>query len=75
MKIQWEYNLVVKPFLGQLEATSWQRLEGDRAVPELTDLLTGRVRVLEHFGMRRHDAALSSYDSGDVSPHSKEEAL
>ena len=41
----------------------------------MTDLLTGRVRVPEHFGMRRHDAALSSYDSGDTSPHSKEDAL
>ncbi len=47
MKIQWEYNLVEKPFLGQLEATSWQRLEGDRAAPELTDLLTCRVHVPE----------------------------
>jgi type I restriction enzyme S subunit len=54
----------------------------------MTDLLTGRVRVPEHFGMRRHDAALSSqahepasgpfrpesaHESGDTSPHSKGE--
>jgi hypothetical protein len=40
----------------------------------MTDLLTGRVRVPEHFGVRRHAAALSSADSGDPSPHSIEEA-
>jgi hypothetical protein len=55
----------------------------------MTDLLTGRVRVPEHFGMRRHDAALSSRvhepasgplgpetadESGDTSPHSKGDA-
>jgi hypothetical protein len=54
-----------------------------------SDLLTGRVRVPEHFGMRRHDAALSSqahepasgpfrpesaHESGDTSPHSKGDA-
>jgi len=53
----------------------------------MTDLLTGRVRVPEHFGVRRHDAALSSrahepasgplrpetaHESGDTSPHSKD---
>lgn len=40
----------------------------------MTDLLTGRVRVPEHFGMRRHDAALSSDESGDTSPHAKGDA-
>ncbi|MBI3245319.1 MAG: restriction endonuclease subunit S [Deltaproteobacteria bacterium] len=38
----------------------------------MTDLLTGRVRVPEDFGMRRHDAALSAPESGDTSPHSKD---
>ena len=28
----------------------------------MTDLLTGHVRVPEHFGVRRHDAALGSYE-------------
>jgi hypothetical protein len=38
----------------------------------MTDLLTGRVRVPEHFGVRRHDATLPSpEESGDTSPHSK----
>jgi type I restriction enzyme S subunit len=37
----------------------------------ITDLLTGHVRVPEHFGVRRHDAALSSHESGDTSSHSK----
>jgi hypothetical protein len=55
----------------------------------LTDLLTGRVRVPEHSGVRRHDAASSSrthepasgpprpetaHESGDTSPHSKGDA-
>jgi type I restriction enzyme S subunit len=40
----------------------------------MTDLLIGRVRVPEHLGVRRHDAASSSHeDSGDASPHSKED--
>lgn len=45
MKIQWEYDLVEKPFCQQLEAMGWQWLEGDTDVPELTDLLSGRIRV------------------------------
>lgn len=38
----------------------------------MTDLLTGRVRVPEHYGVRRLDAA---FKSGDPSPHSKEDTL
>jgi hypothetical protein len=40
----------------------------------MIDLLTGRIRVPEHFGMRRQDAALSSDESEDTSPHSKGKA-
>jgi hypothetical protein len=89
MKTEWQYDLVEKSFREQLKAVGWQRLEGDTDLPELTDLLTGRVRVSEHFGVRRHDAALSSrahepasgplrpetaHESGDTSPHSKGDA-
>jgi len=46
-KIQWEDDLVEKHFCGQLEAMGWQWLEDDTDVPELANLLTGRVRVPE----------------------------
>jgi hypothetical protein len=56
----------------------------------MTDLFTACIRVPEHFGVRRHDAALSSpvqestagplrpetaHESGDTSPHSKGDTL
>lgn len=44
MKIQWEYDLVERPFCEQLQAMGWQWIEGDQP-SRLTDLLTGRVRV------------------------------
>src|SRR5438093_2448856 len=37
MKIQWEYDLVEKPFCAQLKAMGWQWLEGDTDVPYLTE--------------------------------------
>jgi hypothetical protein len=46
-KLQWAYDLVERPFGGHLKAMGWQWLEGDADVPELADLLTGRVRVPE----------------------------
>jgi type I restriction enzyme R subunit len=52
MKIQWEYDLVEKPFREQLRVMGWQWLEGDTDVPELTEhetcrevLLKGRLTV------------------------------
>ena len=36
-KVQWEYDLVERPFCEQLEAMGWQWLEGDKDVPELTE--------------------------------------
>src|SRR5436190_1981368 len=50
-KIQWEDDFVEKHFYGQLEAMSWQWLEDDTDVPELANLLTGRVRVPEEFAV------------------------
>ena len=44
---QWEYDLVEKPFCRQLKAADWQWLEDTTDMLELTDLLTGRVRVSE----------------------------
>ena len=36
-KIQWEYDLVEKPFCEQLKAMGWQWIEGDTDVPEFTE--------------------------------------
>jgi len=35
--IQWEYDLVEKPFCAQLQAMGWQWLEGDTDVPDFTE--------------------------------------
>lgn len=50
MKVQWEYDLVEKPFCEQLKLMGWQWLEGDTDVPALTEresfhevLLKGRL--------------------------------
>ncbi len=49
-KIQWEYNLVERPFCDQLQTMGWSWIEGDVDVPELTErgsfrevILTGRL--------------------------------
>jgi hypothetical protein len=47
MKIQWECDLVEKPFCEHLTVMGWQWLEGDTDLLELADLFTGRVRVPE----------------------------
>ena len=50
MKVQWEYDLVEKPFCQQLQKMDWQWLEGDTDVSELRRgtfrevILTGRGR-------------------------------
>jgi type I restriction enzyme, R subunit len=36
-KIQWEYDLVERPFCEQLKAMGWRWLDGDVDVPELTE--------------------------------------
>jgi type I restriction enzyme, R subunit len=61
MKIQWEYDLVEKPFCEQLKAMGWQWLEGDTDVPELTErgsfrevLLKDRLTTALH-KLNRHD--------------------
>jgi type I restriction enzyme R subunit len=47
MKIQWEYDLVEKPFCQQLEAMGWTWLEGDVDVPELTERANFREVLLK----------------------------
>src|SRR5207249_3645346 len=50
MKVQWEYDLVERPFCEQLKAMGWQWIEGDKDVPDFTErgnflevLLKGRL--------------------------------
>lgn len=47
MKIQWEYDLVEKPFCEQLKVMGWQWLKGDTDVPELTERETFREVLLK----------------------------
>ena len=47
MKIQWEYDLVEKPFCEQLKAMGWRWLEGDTDVPELTERWSFREVLLK----------------------------
>jgi type I restriction enzyme, R subunit len=50
MKIQWEYDLVERPFCEQLKAMGWEWIEGDPDLPDTTErgssgevLLKGRL--------------------------------
>jgi len=54
-KIQWEYDLVEKPFCEQLQTMGWQWIEGDPDLPESTEransrevLLRGRLAAALH---------------------------
>jgi type I restriction enzyme R subunit len=46
MKIQWESDLVEKPFCEQLKLMDWEWLEGDIDVPELTERQNFREVIL-----------------------------
>ena len=46
-KIQWEYNLVERPFCEQLRAMGWQWIEGDKDVPEFTERANFREVLLK----------------------------
>src|SRR5207244_1958711 len=62
--IQWEYELVEKPFCAQLKAMGWQWLEGDTDVPELTERGSFREVLLKE----RLVAALRSLNLRDGQP-------
>src|SRR4051812_18136495 len=65
-KIQWEYDLVERPFCEQLRAMGWQWIEGDTDVPEFTErtsfrevLLKGRLAAaLRKLNLRNGEAWL-----------------
>jgi hypothetical protein len=54
--MQWEYNLVEKPFCEQLHAMGWEWLEGDTDVPDFTERQSFREVLLKE----RLTAALGS---------------
>jgi type I restriction enzyme R subunit len=64
MKIQWEYDLVEKPFCAQLQTMGWQWLEGDTDVPELTERGSFREVLLKE----RLAAALRKINLRDGQP-------
>jgi type I restriction enzyme R subunit len=46
-KVQWEYDLVERPFCEQLKAMGWQWIEGDKDVPEFTERANFREVLLK----------------------------
>ena len=62
--IQWEYDLVERPFCEQLRAMGWQWLEGDTGVPELTERGSFREVLLKE----RLAAALRKLNRRDGQP-------
>jgi type I restriction enzyme, R subunit len=64
MKVQWEYDLVEKPFCEQLKVMGWQWLEGDTDVPELTERGSFREVLLKE----RLAAALRKLNRRDGQP-------
>lgn len=47
MKIQWEYDLVERPFCQQLEKMGWRWIEGDPDLPETTERTSSREVLLK----------------------------
>ena len=63
-KIQWEYDLVERPFCRQLEQMDWEWIEGDLDAPEPT----GRKSFREVILADRLSAALARINLRDGSP-------
>lgn len=70
-KIQWEYNLVERPFCRQLETMGWSWIEGDVDVPELTERTNFREVILTG----RLSAALSKINLRDGQPWLDDERI
>jgi len=47
MKIEWEYDLVEKPFCEQLRTMGWEWIEGDPDLPESTERTSSREVLLK----------------------------
>jgi type I restriction enzyme, R subunit len=63
-KIQWEYDLVERPFCEQLRAMGWQWVEGDPDLPESTERATSGEILLK----QRLAAALRKINLRDGRP-------
>src|SRR2546421_1120708 len=63
-KVQWEYELVERPFCEQLRRMGWQWVEGDPDLPESTERISSR----EVFLKGRLAAALRKLNLRDGQP-------
>jgi type I restriction enzyme, R subunit len=63
-KIQWEYDLVERPFCEQLHAIGWQWIEGDPDLPESTERANSREVLIKG----RLSAALRKLNLRDGQP-------
>jgi type I restriction enzyme, R subunit len=70
-KVQWEYDLVERPFCRQLQAMGWQWIEGDKTVPEFTERQNFREVLLKD----RLAAALRKLNLRDGRPWLDEDRI
>jgi len=70
-KVQWEYDLVERPFCEQLNAMGWQWIEGDKDVPEFTERANFREVLLKG----RLAAALRKLNLRDGQPWLDQERI
>ncbi len=70
-KVQWEYDLVERPFCEQLKAMGWQWIEGDKDVPEFTERANFREVLLKG----RLAAALRKLNLRDGKPWMDDECI
>jgi type I restriction enzyme R subunit len=70
-KVQWEYDLVERPFCEQLKAMGWQWIEGDKDVPEFTERANFREVLLKS----RLAAALRKLNLRDGQPWLDEDRI
>ena len=70
-KIQWEYDLVEKPFCRQLQVMGWQWIEGDKDVPDFTERQNFREVLL----LERLATALRKLNLRDGKPWLDEDRI
>src|ERR1039458_9666211 len=70
-KIEWEFDLVEKPFCEQLKTMGWQWIEGDKDVPDFTERANFREVLLKG----RLAAALGKLDLRDGQPWLDEDRI
>ena len=70
-KIEWEFDLVEKPFCEQLKTMGWQWIEGDKDVPDFTERANFREVLLKG----RLAAALGKLNLRDGQPWLDEDRI